>query len=228
MAQLEEIAYDIMSNLSGTSRISDDTDIELEQIYYKIDSVRAILIRQDQAKGRSLSSNIIQTLPCLKVKQVSASECCDVELDCTVMRTVLQIPKPIELYQKDLIVRVAGADITGPSWNMLSLAKLSWSGKSKWTKDSTKWFYRNGYIYILNPPILTNISVSGVFENPRVLGTYQNCSGEPCFNEQSDYPISGHMLPVLKQMVIEDMTRQVQAPADHRGDESSKVQNKLE
>lgn len=227
MATLAQIAYDIMFNLDGTSRLSDDTDTEIEQIYYKIDTVRAQLIRQDQAKGRSLSSNIIQIIPCLKVIEVSSSECCNVDLECTVLRSETRLPKPIELYQKDLIVRVAGADVTGPHWNFIPVAKLMWAGKSQWTKDSTKWTFRDGYIYIINAPTLSRISVSAVFENPRELAAFQTCEDLPCYSTNDEYPISGYMLPIVKQMVIEDMVRQKQTPQDFKGDTDSKIQNKL-
>ena len=59
---LNELAYDIMSNIEGTSRISDDSELSIDQVYFKIHTTRAMLIRQDQAKGRSLSDNIVQTL----------------------------------------------------------------------------------------------------------------------------------------------------------------------
>ena len=74
----QQIAYDILFNLEGTSKISDDTEININQIYFKIDTTRAFLIRQDQSKGRSLSDNIMQTISCVEVIEVSASECCNI------------------------------------------------------------------------------------------------------------------------------------------------------
>lgn len=223
----EEIAYDILFNLEGTSRSSDDSEIELEQIYFKMDTTRAMLIRQDQAKGRSLSDNIVQTISCLEVEQVSASECCGITSECTILRTKLRIPRPIELYQKDLITRVSGVNIVSPSWTNIPYSKLEYSGVSKWTKNSTKWFLKDGYIYIINPPQVQKISVTGVFENPSDLANYQNCASQACWDTSSQYPISGHMLPTLKQLILEDLMRLKQAPSDEQGDESSKVQNKI-
>lgn len=227
MASQNQIAYDILFNLEGTSRISDDSEIDIEQIYFKIDSTRAFLIRQDQSKGRSLSDNIIQTLPCLEVQQVSASECCNINSSCTIMRTKLRIPRPIELYQKDLITRVSGTNILSSSWNYIPYAQVEYSGLSKWNKNSTKWFLKDGYIYIINPPNLTTITVSGVFERPSDLATYKTCSNQACYSPESEYPISAHMLPTLKQLILEDLMREKQMPSDQEGNESEKVQNKL-
>jgi hypothetical protein len=229
MATLSEIAYDIMSNIEGTSRISDDSELSIDQVYFKIHTTRAMLIRQDQAKGRSLSDNITQTLPCLEVTKVNASECCNITAPCELYRTKLQLPRAIETYQRDLIVRVGGVDITGPSWNYISLAHIPWAGISKWTKDSTKWFTKGGYVYIINPPPVTRISVTGVFEDPTDLAQYPTCSGQPCFsNDSNEYPLSSFMVPTLKQLVLEDLMRMRNTPADNRGNEEPKVQNKLE
>jgi len=225
---LNEIAYDILSNIEGTSRISDDSELSVDQVYFKIHTTRAMLIRQDQAKGRSLSDNVLQTLPCLEVIEVNASECCGITSPCELYRTKLELPRAIETYQRDLIVRVSGVDITGPSWNYISLAHIPWAGLSKWTKDSTKWFTKGGYVYIINPPAVSKISVSGVFENPTDLASFPSCSGTPCYNNAIDeYPLSAHMVPALKQMVIEDLMRMRSAPADLSGDESPKVENKM-
>ena len=228
MTTLDELSYDILSNLEGTSRVSDDSEFSLEQIAFKINTVRAMLIRQDQAKGRSLSDNILQTLPCMEVIKVNASECCNITSPCELYRTKLTIPTPIELYQKDLIVRVSGVDITGPSWNFVSLAHIDYSGLSKWTKNSTKWFIKDRYIYILNPPAVKKISITGVFEDPRDLAEYSTCAGAACYTPSSDYPISGHMLPTLKQLVLEDLLRMRQMPEDAKGDESDRSQNKIQ
>lgn len=225
--QAREIAYDILYNLEGTSRISDDSEINIEQIYFKIDTTRALLIRQDQSKGRSLSDNIMQTISCVEVIQVSASECCGITSDCTILRTKFKLPRPIELHQKDLVVRVSGVNIESSSWNQISYAKLQYAGKSFITKDSTKWFLKDNYLYIINPPNIKMISVSLVAEQPSDLARFSSCAGAPCYSVTDEYPISAHMIPTLKQLILEDLLRGKQMPSDEQGDESNKVQNKI-
>ena len=222
----QQIAYDILFNLEGTSKISDDTEININQIYFKIDTTRAFLIRQDQSKGRSLSDNIMQTISCVNVIEVSASECCNVTSDCTILRTKNKIPRPLELHQKDLITRVSGSNIQAGSWNQIPYAKLQFSGISKWTKESTKWFLKDNYIYIINPPNINKISISGVFEKPSDLGNYVSCTGTSCYSPETEYPLSVHMIPTLKQLVLEDMLREKGNPSDEHGDESIKTQPK--
>ena len=224
---LNEIAYDIMGNIEGTSRISDDSELSLDQVYFKINTVRAMLIRQDQSKGRSLSDNVLQTLPCLTVAKVNASECCGITAPCEVFRTAIQIPRPIELYQKDLITRVAGVDIMGPSWNHVSLAQVQWSGISKWTKGTVKWFMKDRYIYLINNPGVQKISITGVFEDPMDLAAIPSCSSASCYNPDNEYPISAHLIPPLKQIVIEDLMKMRATPEDKEGDTDSKAEQKF-
>lgn len=225
---LNEIAYDIMGNIEGTSRISDDSELSLDQIYFKIATVRAMLIRQDQSKGRSLSDNVLQTLPCLDISKVNASECCGITAPCELYRTNIQLPRPVELYQKDLISRVAGVDITGPSWNHVSLAQVQWAGISKWTKGTVKWFVKDRYIYVLNNPGVKKIAVTGVFEDPMDLAAIPSCSSATCYTPDLEYPISAYMIPQLKQIVIDDLMRMRGAPEDKKGDSDSKVQSKAQ
>lgn len=225
---LNEIAYDIMGNIEGTSRISDDSELSLDQVYFKISTVRAMLIRQDQSKGRSLSDNVLQTLPCLDISKVNASECCGITAPCELFRTNIQLPRPIELYQKDLISRVAGVDITGPSWNHVSLAQVQWAGISKWTKGTVKWFVKDRYIYVLNNPGVKKISVTGVFEDPMDLAAIPSCSGAACYLPDNEYPVSAHMIPQLKQIVLEDLMKMRQIGEDKEGDNDSKVQAKAQ
>lgn len=225
---LNEIAFDIMGNIEGTSRISDDSELSLDQVYFKIATVRAFLIRQDQSKGRSLSDNVLQTVGCLDISKVNASECCGITAPCEIYRSNIQIPRPIEIYQKDLITRVAGVDITGPSWNPISLAQVQWAGISKWTKGTVKWFVKDRYIYVLNNPGVQKISVTGVFEDPMDLSRIPNCSSSSCYNADNEYPISAHMIPQLKELVLEDLMKMRQLGEDKEGDNDSKVQAKAQ
>ncbi len=71
---LNEISYDLLETVRGTTRLSDDDSLSLELLQYWVINSRAKLIRDDLNKGRSLSENIVQTIPCIDVIEVSASE----------------------------------------------------------------------------------------------------------------------------------------------------------
>ena len=226
---LNSFVYDVLSTIEGASRLSDDIEISNEQIEYLACNNRAFLIRQDQNKGRSLSDNVIQVLSCVEVIEVDASECCDIQTECHILRTKNRIPRPIEVHQKDLIVRVAGIDMLGKGWSIVPYARAIRSGISKHTKNTTRAFFHNGYVYIINAPVgIKKISISLVAEDPREAGQFANCSGNPCYTNDDSFPISNHMLPLLKDLVLKDLKIMVSVPSDQRGNESQKTQPQTE
>lgn len=225
MSTLAEITYDLLETVRGTSRRSDDDSIPLELIQYYIISCRARLIREDQAKGRSLSENVVQTIPCIPLIQVSASECCDVNSDCTILRTINKIPRPIEILQKDLITRVSGTNISGKGYSIIPYTRVQWAGSSRWTNNIPKAFYHNGYIYLINSPVLSKLDISGVFEDPRDAAAFANCSGAPCYSDDDQFPISGWMLSIMKDMILKNELRiAAEGMSDTKNDEKSDPQ----
>lgn len=225
MASTNEVIFDILSTVEGAARISDDVNISNEHIRYLIINNRALILRNELNKGRSLSDNNKQTLSCVPVTQVDISSCpCSVPTDCTVYRTSSKIPAPLELYQKDYITRVSGVDITGPSFSFIPYARASRAGSSKWTKDSCKAFLHDGYIYLLNAPIVQKIMIQGVFEDFTAVGAFNTCAGTPCYTDDSRLPLSVNFIPLIKDLILKDLKIQISVPSDQKGDESQKVQ----
>lgn len=201
MPTLNELVQDIISTVRGTTRISDDEDIDQELIEYWIINTRNKLIRDDLNKGRTLSENIIQVLPCIPTIIADVSECCTVSTDCTIIRTRDRIPKPIEIQNKDMITRVAGVDVRGQGFSIIPYARLQWAGSSRWTKNSAKAFYHNGYIYIINS-LATPLSITIVAEDPREAANLSTCNGTPCYTNDSNFPISSWMIPIMKDIIL--------------------------
>lgn len=221
---LDEGIYAIWEELRS-GKISDDDTLAQELLEEMFITYRADLIRKDQAKGRSLSDNIMQTLSCVPVMQVDATECCDITTDCTVVRSVTTIPKFVEVYQKDLMTKVSGANIMSTGWSIISYHRAIYAGASQWTKNSTKAFLKNRYLYVLNPPNgLDTVSISGVFEDPRDAASFANCVGAPCYSNDMEFPISSWMFPIIKDMIFKnDLHLIVPNFSDQKGDEKNEA-----
>ena len=84
MATLNEIAYDLLTIVRP--QISDDSDIEIEQIKFWIKNQRSLWLRNEFNKNRTIDSDLIQTV-CADLEEVDASDCCDIDLDCPILRT---------------------------------------------------------------------------------------------------------------------------------------------
>lgn len=228
MITLNQLIFDCLGTISASDRISDDSSISEEHIKFLILNNRVNLIKMDLQKGRSISDNITQILPCVNVIKADNSECCEISTNCNLLRTESKIPRPLELGQKDIFTRISGVDRTGIGFSIISYARASVAGTSKWTRNTPKAFFQNGYIYLMNPPNINKISVNSVFQDPTEAAAFSTCSGTLCYSDDSEFPISSWMIPALKELVLKDLKIQVSVPSDTTGDESQKTQSQIE
>ena len=226
MITLNKLAFDLINIVRGGIRSDDDT-LSLREVKFWIHNTRALLISRDLDKHRSISNNITQSLGCIDVSSVDASACCGVSVNCTVIRTNTTIPNPIEISAKDLITRVGPVDLTAPGYTIIPYQRVAWAGKSKWTKTSIFAFLHESYIYVMggkekNINLFKKINVQGVFEDPTEVKTFKNCVGSPCYTDDSEYPISGKHVEVLKQMILQSNLKiATKAPSATSGDAKS-------
>lgn len=231
MVTKNEIIYDLLNTVrSGKGALSDDEQISLRWLSFQVDAVRAQLIRQDLNKDRTISNNIRQSLGCVSVEAVDASLCCNFETDCTIYRTEVKIPRPIELEKQDLITRVGPASVAEKAFEFIPYERAAWAKYNpiKALANNIKAFYFNDYIFIMVPDmtkVIQVINVQGVFETPEEVKTFNTCDGEVCYTDDQPYPISEHMIPNLKKIIIENSLRiAAVAPSDQIGDGTEKLE----
>lgn len=194
------ISYDLLGLL--TKMKPEDDSYSLRNIGFWIDNTRGTLIRQSFNKGQSLNPDIVQTIPCLEVQQIDASECpCEIT-GCTILRSKLQIPTTVECNQQNLITHISSNLLPSKPFTVIPYARASYANNSKFGKKGTKAFIHNRYVYLLTDTLYTKISLSGVFQYPEELNQYSDCSGNVCYTDDSYYPISNHMIETLKEMII--------------------------
>ncbi len=203
---LNNLIFGIINVVRGRS--SSTEIITEEMVAYFIKSVRSQLIKQESNKQYSVDSFIIQEIPCVAVSQVDKGECCEVT-GCSIYRTSLAIPSPIELHHKQLITRIGSIDKTQIPFDLIDYAMVPYISFSRWTKNRPKVFTmnNNGYFYFILPEGgdlegLQKISIQGVFEDPMELANYSSCDGTFCFADDKPYPIKSWMVPVLTEMVV--------------------------
>ncbi len=145
---------------------------------------------------------------------------CNVESGCTILRTATRVPKFIELGYKSLLAKVSGPGLKSSGYSLTPYNRVPYAGLNKETADSTKAFMYDQYIYLINPPtLIITGTIRGVFEDPRDAANYANCQGTPCWDDNSEFPISAHMANTLKELVIKDLTVLMGTPKDDKGDE---------
>lgn len=207
--------------------IADEDSIDYREIAAEVHKQRALLIRNELNKGRTVDSNIIQDLGCVQLAVADRAECCDIDLDCDILRTSLTIPNAIELHHSNTLW-VGPVDKLDYSFSFLPLERAKWAGNGKHNKRSIFAYLNNSRIYIFNKEnniqkMLQYINVRGVFEDPSQAARFSNCSsGSTCYNANtSNYPVNSWMLPYLEAQVIQNLTGKLRFPVDTTNDSSS-------
>lgn len=219
---LSEIVYNIKNLIAGGIE-SDDENLSNTQVAFMVGYYRAKLMRQDAQKGRMQRELFIQNLGKVPLIQADKNECCDVD-EC-LLRTEIQIPKPLETYGALNLTFVGNTN--GRPYGKENHNSAYWSHSAKYSGKEPRWYYQNGYLYILNPPsmMLDCINIQGVFEDPMVAMKFRTCdcpNSEPCIDEDSldfEYPMPAHMVDLIVKLVAETELRLMTAlPTDITND----------
>jgi len=224
MATQRELIYSVKNILRG-GQITDDDSITDRQVAFLIDATRATLLRQQYNKGQNLSDNNIQTVPCMGVEQVDTSLMPGFPSQCTVYKTINPLPKPIESKGKDLIIGISAPIIGGLTYEYIPYARLPYATFTRFKRPMVTIF--NRYLYLIDAPYTLNIAVSGVFENPNELSEYNDCEGQPCFDWDTDYPMSSHLVEAAVKMVTDLLTFSVRTLADRTNTGAHELESQL-
>lgn len=203
-------------NISTSGANPENFRIEDNQILYWIDEIRSMLITQALQKKPDIDDNWLQTIKCLDLIQVDKSECCEVSTGCMVLRSELEIPSTyID------IIRVE--DNMGNTLSRTSAFEAKYNDFTKYGKLKAKWFYKDGFIYVLNTDFLSHINIIGIWERPQDLADYITCDGNTCYSiTGNDYPCSLKMASDITNIIIKTKVFPfLQLPRDTTNDDSN-------
>jgi len=218
MATLNQLVYDIWE--IARPRISDDDNFDKRQFEFWIKNTRALLLRNELNKNRTIDPNLIQDLGCVELELADAADCCEITDGCKILRTKLEIPNTIELHNKTGITRVAPVNKLTVPFNFVDYERAIYSGNGRFNSNQVFAFLLNDRIYLKvnNTDIakyLTHINVRGVFEDPKEAAKFHHCSGDPCYTGSSEYPVNSWMIETMKQMILQvDLATSLQAVED--------------
>jgi hypothetical protein len=226
MITFAKLTYDILEILKG-NHISDDTDLLERQVMYHIANQRALWIRNEYNKpGRSIDPDIISDLGCLELELADAADCCNIDLDCYVLRTKKELPSFIELHDSIGITRVGLPNKVTIPFTFTNYHKVLYSLSNKYSKNQVYAFMLNSRIYLLseklNIKMLDYINVQGVVENPEDLKDFKCENGDACFTMNSRYPIKSWMIPYITEQVVKTLSVGTRSPKDTANDANDK------
>lgn len=167
-----------------------------EKIALEVITKRALLIRRDLDKGRSIDTSLINVISDVEVEES--------ELDCW-YKTKCPIPKPIRLSEGNSLFSV-GSDILN-NYDMIKPMQVEFMKHEKWGKHCSrgKAFYLNGYIYTDIEDPLTIQMVAG---DPRQFSEFiEGCSEGTACDFEPDAFITEDMVDPIKRLIGETFPR---------------------
>jgi len=196
---LKEIAYNIL-NLYRGGRSSNNEHISLSQIEFNIKYYRAMLLRRDFIKNGLISRHSEQSLGCIELEKVNASQCCSLPIECDVVRTVVDIPRTVRYNFQDAITHVADPSglITIPVVDPLTVQFLPYD---RFTKNTRKAYMIEDRLYIYNPGGMDTINIRGVFEDPEEVAKF-DCDGTDCYDDNMPFPMPADMVQAITTALL--------------------------
>lgn len=215
---MNRMAHDLMHHLKQT--ITDDTTLSIRQIEDWIRNNRAVYLEQAIQQGKYPTDDFKQSLGCVALEQVDWSECCSVDIGCTILRTKQQIPMPVFDSGEAMLTRVATVGVGKRNITITDQERAISSGYGRFNKTFLFAFLKGGYIYVISKDspykaTLQNITVEGVFDTPEQAAKFNHCDGTPCYTPNDRYPVSRSAFEWMKRRIIQaDFAVQAQAKSD--------------
>lgn len=176
-----------------------------------INEQRALWIRNEYNKNRSIDPYLVQELPCLELELVDPIQCCvPTPAGCKVLRSKKQIPNTIEFFFTKGIVSVGPADIMKPRFVLIDYSRVPYIGNGRTSQKAIYAFLYGGYIYITskNPAhlLINRITIRGIFEDPTSLEDFVNCETTgTCWKPSDPYPINQWMWAYIKPYILQQL-----------------------
>tara|TARA_R100001509_G_scaffold68494_1_gene37967 strand:+ start:508 stop:1236 length:729 start_codon:yes stop_codon:yes gene_type:complete len=158
----------LVSDVRGTHKIlSTDALITDRVIASEIRSQSQLLIkRETNLRKLWASDTLYTTIPCLEMKEVPISDCCEYAEECNVSRTVDRLPRISEGNYQYVIQGVYSIDAmggTGTKLKEITINRYLNLLKLPIVKNEYYFWISDGYLYV-NNPLLKAIRLSAFFE----------------------------------------------------------------
>ena len=120
--------------------------------------INSLLLIKRDTNLRKLwnTDSIFNTIPCLEMKEVPISECCEYSDDCTIARSVLPLPRISEGNYQYVIQGVYSINAMGGKGSKLkeiTINRYLNLLKLPIIKNESYFWISNGYLYITNPQL---------------------------------------------------------------------------
>ena len=207
-----------------------------EMLKLDIISARATLIKREYEKSRFYNESLVQTIKCVPMISVNASECNTITGFGKVIRSKYKIPKPLLVKDNTVFLSITTPLVNNKrrSITIIRPEEVEFIEFRRFTAKDAFATYENENIYLHNVTNLFNISVRGLFENPYSVKDYinqnvdeklcpcncedcgecsssldANCSQEQkdnCFGSDTDIILENSLIDGITSMILSKQT----------------------
>jgi hypothetical protein len=204
----------------------DDDKLDDRLIKFWINNQRSLWLRNDMNKPHDVDESIIQ--PLVDKLEVADRSLVPVYLTgYSVLRTVHDIPKPIELNNGDGIMEVGPVDEIARRFSYVNISRARFAGNGRWN-SRVIFAFRYGLRFLVISKDMESgsflkymryLKIRGVFYNPEELANFTHVDGSPCYSDNDDYPMNEWMWNYIRDQITKDNFELVtNAPTDKVND----------
>jgi hypothetical protein len=198
--------YDIRGLLRNYHIIDEDFLTE-RQIEFWMVSQRATWIKKRDSAYMKIDHTLAQVLTEDIISVDRSFNVNDVPAGYRILRTKRRLPGLINFLTWDGIVDAGPVDMAANRFNNMEYREAIASGNGRFNKNQIFSFHNDGYLYIISKGIknywylISQVAVTGIFEDPRALGDFKRITGEPCWTLNEEYPISLDLWAYMKDQI---------------------------
>lgn len=206
MATLNQIAFNI-----AEAADQETNTVLINRIKFMVEYYRSLFLRRDAARGVKISDVYTQSVSYDLTLIENITDCSGevaagyeyiqscisggsgATATSTLHVTTTQVPEPVNFNTVEPFLSVTSVGY-GQDFQFVNPEAVMFSLSSRWTAAMPKYYYLNGYIYVINAP-KDCIVVRMVVESPTT-GTTS------CIDPDAEYPISLDMVQRITQAIL--------------------------
>ncbi len=209
--------YHISTVRSSHKLLGTDSIITDRAILAELRVSTILLVKRETDKRKLWATDtLFQSLPCLEMKEVSISECCEFVDDCTISRSKFKLPRMSEgnyqyLIQGAWSINAMGGK--GQKFKEITINRYINLLKLPVIKKQMYYWIVDNYLYTNNPN-LQALRLAAFFEEDipnEIMYPDCNCGVEPTLDDlcknplDKEFPLPGYLSEQVLQMVSQKL-----------------------
>lgn len=209
----------------------DDDQLDDRLLKDWVKDQRALWLRNEMNKPRSVDEQIIQTLGCVPLEVADKSSCPSYLTNYHILQTNVDMPKTIELNNGDGIIEIGYVDKIAYPTSYVTLQRLRFAGNGKFNSNIIHTARHGQRILVKSAALSQNygkylryLRIRGVFEDPEEVANFTHVNGEPCYSDSDDFPMNRWMWNYIKEAIKQANFKElITAPTDEINDASENL-----